>query len=163
MQAAAPGEAGSPAVPSDGEYRLRLRVGIVAEARGKPPAFGSLHGGCGSSGSPGRGRLQSQLLLARQISLLRALLAFEQAVLRLQQSFLPMLRPRTFRFLRLQLLHVLLQAIDAGLTLPGLARKRLALAFLHELLSLLDDLLALLCALFPSRLPLAQSERGVGA
>ena len=144
---------------SDGECRLGLRVRVAAEARGKPPALGRLHGGSRGGGSPSRGRLQSQLLLARQIALLRALLALEQAVLRLQQSLLLALRPRALWILRLQLLHMLLQAIDAGLTLPGLARKRLALSFLYDLLPLLDVLLTLLL----SRQPLAQGGRRVGA
>ena len=147
----------------DGECRLGLRVGIAAEARGKPPAFGGLHGGSCRGGSPGRGRLQSQLLLVRQITLLRKLLTLDQAVLRLQQSLLLALRPRALRLLRLQLLHALLQVIDAGLTLHSLARKRLALTLLHDLLSLLNILLTLLRALFLSRLPLADSRRCVGA
>jgi hypothetical protein len=82
--------------------------------------------------------------------LLRALLALQQAVLRLQHAFLRTLRPRAFRLLRLQLLHALLQPIDAGLAISGLARQHLALpllqyllALLHVLLALLDTLLAL--------------------
>ena len=75
--------------------------------------------------------------------MLRALLALQQAVLRLQHAFLRTLRPRAFRLLRLQLLHALLQPIDAGLAISGLARKHLAL-LAHVLLALLDTLLALL-------------------
>jgi len=62
----------------------------------------------------------------------------------------------------LQLLHALLQAIDAALALRGLARKRLALPLLHHLLALLDDLLMLLRALLDplsSRQPLARRRR----
>jgi hypothetical protein len=76
--------------------------------------------------------------------LLHALLALQQAVLRLQLSFLRALRAAAFRLLRLQLLHPLLQAIDATLTLRALARQRVTLPLLHHLLSLLDALLALL-------------------
>jgi hypothetical protein len=54
------------------------------------------------------------------------------------------LRPATFRLLRLQLLHALLQAIDAGLSLCALARQHATLPLLHDLLSLLDVLLTLL-------------------
>ncbi|MCP3372106.1 hypothetical protein [Bradyrhizobium cajani] len=54
------------------------------------------------------------------------------------------LRPRAFHLLRLQLLHALLEAIDAGLALRRLARQHLALPLLHHLLALVDALLALL-------------------
>ena len=97
-------------------------------------------------------------LSARLIALLHALLAFEQAVLRLQHPPLCTLRPRAFRLLRLQLLHALLQAIDAGLAVRGLARQHLALPLLIHQLTLLDLLLMLLRApidLLPSRQPLA--------
>jgi hypothetical protein len=67
----------------------------------------------------------------------------QQAVLRLEHPLLLALRPRAFRLLRLQLLHALLQAIDAGLALRGLARQHLALPLLDLLLALLDTLLAL--------------------
>jgi predicted membrane chloride channel (bestrophin family) len=87
------------------------------------------------------------------------LLTLEQAVLRLQQSRLLALRPRALRLLRLQLLHPLLQMIDASLTLYALARKHLALSFLHDPLSLLD----VLVALFLARQTLAQYGRCVGA
>jgi hypothetical protein len=56
-------------------YRLGLWLG-TGEARCKSPACGSLH----CSGARSR-RLYSQLLLARQITLLQALLALEQALL----------------------------------------------------------------------------------
>ena len=72
------------------------------------------------------------------------------------------LRPRAFRFLRLELLYVLLQAIDAGLALRGLARQHVALPLLRRLFALLDLLLVLLRALFdliPSRQPLVHGRR----
>ncbi|WP_245310742.1 hypothetical protein, partial [Bradyrhizobium valentinum] len=114
---------------------------IAAEVRGKPSAGCSLRGG--SSGGS-FSRRWCQPLQAHLIGLLQALFALEQSVLRLQQPFLRTLRPETFRLLRLQLLHALLQAIDAALPLCALARQRLALPFLHNLLSLLDALLTLL-------------------
>ena len=76
--------------------------------------------------------------------MLGALLTLEQAVLRLQRPLLLALRAHAFWLLRLQLLHALLQAIDAVLTLRRLARKHLALPLLNNLLSLLDVLLTLL-------------------
>ncbi|WP_338833635.1 hypothetical protein [Bradyrhizobium septentrionale] len=79
--------------------------------------------------------------------MLRALLALQQAVLRLQGSVMDALRARAFGLLRLQLLHALLQAIDPGLPLGGLARQRLALPLLRHLLALLDQLLMLLRAM----------------
>jgi hypothetical protein len=88
--------------------------------------------------------LRCQPLQARQIALLHALLALEQAVLGLQQSLLRALRPQAFGLLRLQLLHALLQAIDPALALGTLARNHLTLPLLHDLLSLLDPLLTLL-------------------
>jgi hypothetical protein len=94
--------------------------------------------------------------------LLHALLALEQAVLGLQQPLLRALRPETFRLLRLQLLHALLQAIDAGLPLCALARQHATLPLLHNLLSLLKALLTLLRAcfdLFLSRQPRARVGR----
>ncbi|WP_334536399.1 hypothetical protein [Bradyrhizobium sp. AZCC 2230] len=54
------------------------------------------------------------------------------------------LRPRAFHLLRLQLLHALLEPIDAGLALRRLARQHFALPLLHHLLALLDLLLMLL-------------------
>jgi len=125
---------------------LRLVIVIAAEACGKPPAFGGVRGG-GSSGRSRSWRLFAQPLLARQIGLLRALLALQQAVLRRQQALLLALRPSAFRLLRLQLLYALLQAIDAALALPGLTGKYLALPLLHDLLALRDMLFALLRAL----------------
>jgi hypothetical protein len=72
------------------------------------------------------------------------------------------LRPYAFRLLRLQLLHALLQTIDAGLALRGLVRQHLALPLLHHLLALLDLLLMRLRALLDlplSRQPLAHGRR----
>ncbi|WP_342732557.1 hypothetical protein [Bradyrhizobium sp. B117] len=68
-------------------------------------------------------------------------------------------RPGAFRFLRLELLHALLQAINAGLAFRCLARQHLALPLLHHLLALLDLLLMPLRALIdlvPSRQLLAR-------
>ncbi|MHB0773684.1 hypothetical protein [Bradyrhizobium sp. 5.13L] len=59
-------------------------------------------------------------------ALLGTLLALKQAALRLQQSLLLALRSCAFRLLRLQLLHALLQAVNAALPFRGLARKHLA-------------------------------------
>jgi hypothetical protein len=71
------------------------------------------------------------------------MLALEQALLRLQCAMrLPILR------FVLQLLHALLQAIDPGLAFGTLARQRIALLLLRELLALLYDLLALRDPLF---------------
>ena len=58
-------------------------------------------------------------------ALLGTLLALKQAALRLQQPLLLPLRPCAFRLLRLQLLHALLQAVDAALAFRRLARKHL--------------------------------------
>ncbi|WP_247307990.1 hypothetical protein [Bradyrhizobium sp. 61] len=115
------------------EGRLGLRSRPLAEVRGKPPARGGSRCGCCSGG------LRSQPLLARQIDLLRPLLVLQQTVLRLQCA----LCACAFRFLRLQGLHTLLEAIDAGLALRGLARQHLALSLLDVLLTLLYALLAL--------------------
>jgi hypothetical protein len=76
--------------------------------------------------------------------LLQALFALEQAVLSLQQPFLRALRPAAFRLLRLQLLHALLQMIDAALPRGALARQHVAPPILHHLCPLLDALLTLL-------------------
>ncbi|WP_235976703.1 hypothetical protein [Bradyrhizobium archetypum] len=133
---------------------------IAAEVRGKPSAGRGLHGG-GSGGSVSRG-LRSQPLQAGEITFVDALLALEQAALRLQQPLLRALRPETFRLLRLQLLHALLQSIDAALPLRVLARQHIALALLHDLLPLLDALLTLLSTrfdLFLSRRSLARNGR----
>ncbi|WP_247562172.1 hypothetical protein [Bradyrhizobium sp. 138] len=81
--------------------------------------------------------------MTRHIALLRALFALKQAVLRLERPLLRAQRPRAFRFLRLELLHALLQAFDAGLALRGLTRQHLALPLLDVLRALLDALLAL--------------------
>ena len=63
------------------------------------------------------------------------------------------------RLLRLQLLHALLQPIDAVLTLHALARKHLALPFLRGLLDLLYTLLMLELALFGLQQPLLRALR----
>jgi hypothetical protein len=60
--------------------RLGLWVG-TGETRCKSPPRGGLR--CGSSDRASSQRLYSQLLLARQITLLHALLALEQMLLRL--------------------------------------------------------------------------------
>jgi len=104
--------------------------------------------------------------LPNLLSLLDALLALEPAVFSLQQPFLRPLRSATFRLLRLQLLYALLQAIDAVLALCALARQRLALPFLPNLLSLLDALLTLRrtrFGLFPPRRSLAHGGRSARA
>ena len=122
---------------------LRVRTG---EARSKSPACGSLHrrwnGGARSR------RRYTELLLARQITLLQAFLVPEQALLCRQQALLCALLPQALRRLRLQLLHALLQPIDAALTLHALARKHVALPFLRGLLELLHPLLPLELPLF---------------
>ncbi|MDN5004967.1 hypothetical protein ACFQZO_29365 [Bradyrhizobium sp. GCM10027634] len=64
-------------------------------------------------------------------------------------------RPRAFRFLGLELLHALLQAIDPGLAFRGLARQHLALPLLHHLLALLRALFDLI----PPRKPLVYGRR----
>jgi len=91
----------------------------AGEVRCKSSPCRSLHRGS-SVGARGR-RLYSQLLLARQITLLHALLALEHMLLRLQQPLLRSLIPRALRPLRLQLLDALLQPIDALLALRALA------------------------------------------
>jgi hypothetical protein len=77
------------------ERRLGLCKRPLAEVRAKPPARGASRCNCCSGG------LQSEPLLARQIALLRALLAVEQAVLRLEYPLLLALRACAFRLLRL--------------------------------------------------------------
>ena len=84
---------------------------------------------------------------------MHALLAFEQAVLRLQHPPLCTLRQRAFRLLRLQLLHALLQPVDTALPFCALACEHLALPLLRDVLSLLGLLLMLLRALFRLLLP----------
>ncbi|WP_461354943.1 hypothetical protein [Bradyrhizobium sp. USDA 4454] len=72
------------------------------------------------------------------------------------------LRACALNLLRLQLLHTLLQAIDPGLPLRGLARERVTLPLLRGLLPLLRELLPLLRALLNSlgrRRPLAHARR----
>ncbi len=93
--------------------------------------------------------------------LLLALLALEQAVLCLQQQPLRTLRPQTVRLSRLQLLHPLLQPIDALLALHGLSRKGVALPFLRGLLELLLTLLMLELSLFRLQQPLLRALRAL--
>ena len=76
------------------------------------------------------------------LELLQTPLTLELSLFRLQQPLLRALCPRTFRLLRLQLLHALLHPIDALLALRGLGRKLVALPLLNGLLRLLDALLA---------------------
>jgi hypothetical protein len=103
--------------------------------------------------------LYSQLLLARQITLLQAFLVPEQALLCLQQALLCALLPQALRMLRPQLLHALLQPIDAVLALHALARKHVALPFLRGLLELLQALLTLEPPLFCLQQPLLRALR----
>ena len=73
------------------------------------------------------------------LELLHALLTLELPLFCLQQPLLRALRPRAFRLLRLQLLHALLQPIDALLALHALARRHVTRALLlRGLLALLD-------------------------
>jgi hypothetical protein len=144
-------------MPSPLGCRLGLRVGNVAEALGKSPAGGRLHRGSGR-GLPSR-RLYSQELLTSQNALLHQLLALQQALLCLQQPLLRALRAQAFRLLRLQLLHALLQPIDALLALHALAREHLALPLLGDLLELLHAPLALEQALFCLQQPLLRTLR----
>ena len=79
--------------------------------------------------------------------------------MRLQQALLCALLPRAFRALRLQLLHALLQPIDAVLALHALARQQVALPFLRGLLDLLHTLLTLELPLFCLQQPLLRALR----
>src|SRR5262245_64254713 len=115
MLAVPPGITGRPAILPGRERRLGSKCIPAAEARGEPPASGSLSC-CGGSL---RLRLRGELLQARLIALLHRLLALQQAVLRLQRALLRALRPQAVRLLRLQFLHLLLQAIDAALAIGG--------------------------------------------
>jgi hypothetical protein len=142
-------------VPPTLKRRLDPRIGIAVEALGKSPAGGGLHRRSGP-GLP-TWRRHSQRLPARQITLLQALLALEQAVLCLQQQPLRTLRPQTVRLSRLQLLHSLLQPINARLALHGLPRKAVALPFLRGLLELLLTLLTLKLSLFRLQQPLLRA------
>jgi hypothetical protein len=140
-EAAPPGIAGSPALKPSRVCCLGLSVS-TAEVRCKSPPCRSLHRGS-SVGARSCRRLYSRLLLARQITLLHALLALEQALLCLQQLLLRALLPQALRLLRLQLLYALLQPVDALLVLRALPRKDIALPFLRHLLELLRALLPL--------------------
>jgi len=77
----------------------------------------------------------------------------------LQQPLLRALRAQAFRLLRLQLLHALLQPIDALLVLHALAWEHLALPLLGDLLELLYAPLALEQALFCLQQPLLRTLR----
>jgi hypothetical protein len=110
---------------------LGLQGIIAPELRGKSPACYSLNRGSRSC-APNGSRFRSQALQARLILSLHELLALEQAVLGLQQPLLRALCTWAFYFLRLQLLHALLQAIDTGLALGALARKHLTLPLLRR-------------------------------
>jgi hypothetical protein len=108
------------------------------------------------------------LLLARQITSLHALLALEPALLCLQQPLLRALRPPALGLARLQLLHTLLQAIDALLALRASTRKDFALpvrlleswlCFLESRLSLLAPLRALFDSLLRALLDALLSRR----
>ncbi|WP_456784273.1 MULTISPECIES: hypothetical protein [unclassified Bradyrhizobium] len=138
-----------------------LRACLLAEVRGKPLALRRLRRGCGRDRGSNR-CCRRQSLLAGNVGLLRTLLALQQTALRLQGTVMDALRACTLDLLRLQLLHALLQAIDPGLPLGGLARERVTLPLLRRLLALLDHLLMLLRALLNAlrrRRPLAQARR----
>ncbi len=156
-QAALPGVAMSPAVVPALPCRKDQRIGIAAEALSKSSACGCLHRG--SDGGARSRRLYSQELLTSQNALLHQLLALQQALLCLQQPLLRALRAQAFRLLRLQLLHALLQPIDALLVLHALAREHLALPLLGDLLELLHAPLALEQALFCLQQPLLRTLR----
>ena len=150
---------GRPAALARRKPCLALRACLLAEVRGKSLALRRLRCGRGRDANR-RGRRQS--LLAGNVGLLRTLLALQQAVLRLQGTVMDALRACALDPLRLQLLHALLQAIDPGLPLGGLARERVTLPLLRRLLALLDHLLMLLRALLNAlcrRRPLAQARR----
>ncbi|WP_456821321.1 hypothetical protein [Bradyrhizobium sp. USDA 4502] len=140
---------------------LALRTCLLAEARGKSLTLSRLCRGRGRDSSANR-RCRRQSLPAGNVGLLRTLLALQQTALRLQGTVMDALRACALDLLRLQLLHALLQAIDPGLPLGGLARERLTLPLLRRLLALLDHLLLLLRALLNAlrrRRPLAQARR----
>ena len=67
--------------------------------------------------------------------------------------------PLTLRLLGLQVLHALLQPIDAVLALHALARKHVALPFVRGLLELLHTLLTLELPLFCLQQPLLRAWR----
>jgi len=147
----------SPAVVPALPCRKDQRIGIAGEALSKSSACGRLHRG--SDGGARSRRLYSQELLTSQNALLHQLLALQQALLCLQQPLLRALRAQAFRLLRLQLLHALLQPIDALLVLHALAREHLALPLLGDLLELLHAPLALEQALFCLQQPLLRTLR----
>ena len=72
----------------------------------------------------------------------------ELPLLGLQQSLLRALRPHAIGLSRLQLLHALLQPIDALLALRAFSRERIALPFLCGLLEPLQTLFTLQLPLF---------------
>ncbi|WP_461347369.1 hypothetical protein [Bradyrhizobium sp. USDA 4451] len=139
--------------------RLALRGGLFAEACGKSLALGRLRRGAGCGGDPNC-RCRCQSLLPGKVGLLCALLALQQAVLRLQGAVVDALRTGALNLFRLQLLHTLLQAIDPVLPLRGLARKRVTLPLLRGLLALLGEpLLHTLLNSLGRRGPLAHARR----
>ena len=81
----------------------------------------------------------------------------ELALLCLQQPLLRALCPPAFRLSRLQILHTLLQPIDARLALHALPRKGVALPFLRGLLDPLQTLFTLKLSLFRLQQPLLRA------
>ena len=102
-------------------------------------------------------KLVALTFLRGLLELLYTLLTLEQALFCLQQPLLRAPLPWALRLLRLQLLHALLQPIDAVLALHALARRHVALPLLHGLLRLLNSLLALAD---PLLLRWARAQRG---
>ena len=135
-----PGVAWRPAVQAGGERDLSARIRIVVESCGKSSTRGSLSGG---SGSLGDWRC-TQLLLLRQITLLRRSFAFKKPLLGLQLALGATPPPP----LSLQLLHMLLQPINTGLALSALPRQSVSLPLLRQLLPLLCGFSLLLRLLF---------------
>jgi len=136
-----PGVAWRPAVQAGGERDLSARIRIVVESCGKSSTRGSLSGG---SGSLRRDWRCTQLLLLRQITLLRRSFAFKKPLLGLQLALGATPPP----LLSLQLLHMLLQPINTGLALSALPRQGVSLPLLRQLLPLLCGFSLLLRLLF---------------
>ena len=136
-----PGVARRPAVQPGGERDLSARICIVVKPCGKSSTRGSLSGG---NGSLRRGWRCTQLLLLRQITLLRRSFAFKKPLLGLQLALGATPPP----LLSLQLLHMLLQPINTGLALSALPRQGVSLPLLRQLLPLLCGFLLLLRLLF---------------
>ena len=80
---------------------------------------------------------------------LQTLFTLELPLFGLQQPLLRALCALALRLLRLQILHALLQPVDALLALRVLRRKPVALPLLHRLLRLLNALLALADPILP--------------